>query len=105
MKVIFTLTRIATAGMLVWALARHSYGYFQLLRIVVVGVCAFAIYYALQWKKHGWAWAFGVLAVLFNPIAPVALGRQTWNVVDVAVAAFLVASIFLMREGRSGGTV
>lgn len=104
MKVMFALARLVCAGMLVWALARHPYGYFQLLRIVVIGVCAFGIYCAVEWKKTGWAWVFGVLAILFNPLVPIALGRQIWKWVDVVVAIFLVATIFLMREGHREST-
>lgn len=97
MMALFTLARLAAAAMLAWALRPHPYGYFELLRIAVCGVGAFGIYCALQWKRQGWAWAFGGLIVLFNPFVKVALGRQMWNYVDVAVAAFLVASIFLLK--------
>ena len=32
---------------------------------------------------------FIALALLFQPFAKVALGREVWNLVDVVVAAFL----------------
>lgn len=98
MKPLFILARVVAAAMLLWSLARHPYSYFELLRIVVCAVCAFGIYAAIQWKQQGWAWAFGVLILLFNPFVKVALGRQMWNYVDVAVAVFLIASIFLLKE-------
>lgn len=104
MNILFTLTRLACAGMLLWAVApqyfalpRHAYSFFELLRVAVCAVCGLGIYCALQWKRQGWAWAFGVLILLFNPFVKVALGRQTWNIVDVVVAAFLLASIFLLK--------
>lgn len=93
MWIAFTLARLAAAGMLVWALARHPYSYFELLRIVTCAVCAFGIYCAIQWKKQGWAWAFGVLILLFNPLVKVALNRQTWNVVDVVVAMLFLTGV------------
>lgn len=99
-KFAFTVARIVCAGMLVWALWRHSYGYFEALRLGVLAVCVFGIYCARAWKQEGWIWAFGFFAVLFNPFVKIALGRQTWNVVDVVVAAFLVVSLFFLRGAR-----
>jgi hypothetical protein len=35
------------------------------------------------------------LAGLFQPFLKIALGRSLWNVLDIAVAIFLVLSIFV----------
>ena len=35
------------------------------------------------------------LAILFQPLVKIALGRQVWNIVDVAVGVGLIASIFI----------
>jgi arginine exporter protein ArgO len=93
--------RIVAAGLLFWALADHPYGYFILLRFVVCAVgayCAFAAYAA---KEEQWAWVFGLLAVLFNPIIPVHMNRQVWSVVDVVVGAIMLGSLAsaLKRKG------
>jgi hypothetical protein len=99
--ILFTLARIGCAVMLIWALWRHPFGYFQLLRIVVIGVCALGIYCALEWNNRVWIPIFASLILLFNPLMPIALGRQWWNHVDIAVAALLTLSIFLMRANQA----
>ena len=95
--IIFTLARIIAAILLVWALARHSFNYYQVLRLVVSGVCLFGVYAAFKFKKIDWAWLFGALVMLFNPVFRIPLQRQTWNVIDVAVAVLLLTTIFLMK--------
>ena len=41
---------------------------------------------------------FIVLALLFQPFAKIVLGRLLWNVVDVLIAAFLIAIIIKDKE-------
>lgn len=44
-----------------------------------------------------WAWVFGLLAILFNPIIPVYLQRQSWQIFDyVAIVVIFLATL----EGR-----
>ena len=44
-------------------------------------------------NKQGLAITFGALALLFQPLFKVALGRTVWNVVDVLVAIFLIGLV------------
>lgn len=92
------LTLVAS-GMLFIALSSGlPYGYFTLMRFVV---CAVGIYLAIKMyeenKESLWVWAFSFVAVLFNPIFPIYLKRAQWEVVDLVVGVFFVASIFLVR--------
>ena len=93
----FRWARIGAALMLLWALADNPYAYYQILRWVVCGVNGYAAYIAAGEKQRGWAWAFGVAAVLFNPIAPIHFERETWALLDVAVATFLLVSLFVYK--------
>jgi hypothetical protein len=74
------------------------YGYFQLVRFsALVG---FAIL-AYNSNKQGYkieAIIYVFLAILFQPLIKIALGREIWNVVDVIVGIALVASIFIKRR-------
>lgn len=91
------------AGMLLGALLHLPYGYYTLLRLVV---CLTAAIIAFQsWPKHqAWAIAFGVVALLFNPLIIVALDRETWAPIDVAVAAmYLLHWWFVRPHLRLGG--
>lgn len=89
---------LVAAAMLLWALARHPYGYYVLLRWIVCGVSAYTAFRATEVRKSAWAWIFGIIAFLFNPIIPVHLSRETWAPIDAAVAAILVVSIFVIRR-------
>lgn len=39
-----------------------------------------------------------VLAALFQPFAPLSLGRVLWNIVDVVVAIGLVIEVLRLRK-------
>jgi hypothetical protein len=92
------IARIVASALLFWALARHPYGYFVLLRWVTCGVLAYCGYLSYSLKRIPWAWLFGFLALLFNPIAPVRLDRQTWAYLDIGTGVILLTSIFFVRE-------
>lgn len=48
---------------------------------------------------------FGVLALLFQPIYKIALGRVTWNVIDALVAVLLIALFILEKRLEKKTTV
>lgn len=101
---IFVIARIIVAVLLVWALAKHPIGYYSVLRLVTCAVCAYGVYLAMQWKQIGWAFIFGAIALLFQPLVVFRMTKQTWNYVDIATAIFLIATIFLFREKRVSAT-
>ncbi|HYG23360.1 MAG TPA: DUF6804 family protein [Verrucomicrobiae bacterium] len=87
----------ATAALLFGALGENPYSYYTLLRWVVAclaGYCAFE-----RWKagSRGWTWAFSVIAVLFNPVAPVHLDRAAWALIDVSVGIVFLGSVVRHR--------
>jgi hypothetical protein len=96
----FTIARIVAAVLLFVALGGHPYGYYKLLRFVVCGVNVYGVYSAAKMKKNGWAWAFGVIAILFNPVIPVYLRRGTWQFIDMGVAVVLLISVFMLRKSH-----
>ena len=94
------IAKLIAAGMLFWALGRHQYDYYVLLRWIVCGVGALAAFRASQVKKNGWAWALAIVALLFNPIVPVHLTRGTWVFVDVGAALLLLVSIIAVERHK-----
>lgn len=77
--------------MLVAALGDWPYAYYQILRWAVCLAGAYTAWKAYESGNHGWAWIFGLIAVIFNPIAPIFLERDTWQTIDlVAAVPFLV---------------
>ena len=92
----FGLARLGAAAMLVIALADLPYGYYTLLRIVVCAVGAYGAYSAYNAGRRGWMWVFAGMAVLFNPIIPVYLDRETWSVIDILAAVTFLSSIAVL---------
>lgn len=70
------------------------YGYYMFIRWA--GLCLFG-YLALKEFSEGKsqkAFIYLALAILFQPFIKIALGRMLWNVVDTAVAGWLLFEIF-----------
>ena len=93
------------AAMMLICLAPMPYGYFQLVRFVAMVVLGVMAYQYYMRHKTVATVIFVVLAVLFQPIYKIALGRVTWNVIDVAVAALLVGLFVLEKRLEKKTTV
>jgi len=65
--------------------------------MVGFGIMAYRYY---QEKKESLAWTFGILALLFQPFAKIALGRLIWNIVDVIVAVGLIILFFIEKKKK-----
>lgn len=88
---------IATV-LLLGALGRWPYGYYQLLRWIT---CAAAIWVALlayAWQKKWAVVSFGIIAVLFNPLIPIHLTREIWQPIDLLCAALFIVTTFTLRR-------
>lgn len=72
------------------------YGYFQLLRWVVTATAVYNGYLAHKADSRAWTLAMGVIAILFNPIAPIFLAKGVWVFLDIGVA--VVFLIFVNRR-------
>ncbi|MCJ7813508.1 hypothetical protein MUP95_09375, partial [bacterium] len=71
--------------------------YYTILRFIVCGMSIFGFCLSLQFKKIIWIWLFATFSVLFNPIVPIGLERDTWVIIDVFVATILFISLFFFR--------
>lgn len=89
---------LIAAILLVIALAPMPYGYYQVLRIVVCGLSCYGAYLAYNAESHIWMWLLAGIAILFNPIFPIYLERDLWNVIDLVTAATLFLSTRSISE-------
>lgn len=71
------------------------YGYYQLVRFMALVGFTILAYKANEQGQKVEAIIYVCLAILFQPLIKIALGREIWNVVDVAVGVGLIASIFI----------
>ena len=93
-----TAIKIVLTILFLLCLLDMPYGYFQIVRfagLVGFGILAFQ---ANETKQKEMAIIFIGLALLFQPLFKIALGRQFWNVVDVIMSIFLIATIFIDRK-------
>lgn len=74
------------------------YGYYQLIRIISLFGFVYLAYRAYDNKQIPQAIIYLGLALLFQPVIKIALGRELWNVVDVIVAIGLIVSIFMEKK-------
>ncbi len=71
------------------------YGYFQLVRFLALVGFSLLAYQAYETGNRIEGFVYIGLAVLFQPLVKIALGREVWNMVDVVVGVGLICSIFI----------
>jgi len=86
------------AAMLLLCLAPMPYGYFMLVRFVMMVAFGWMAYQYYLRQKTMAMWLFVSLSLLFQPFFKIALGRLIWNIVDVLVAVLLVVLYVLERQ-------
>ncbi|SMC53787.1 DUF6804 family protein [Cellulophaga tyrosinoxydans] len=74
------------------------YGYYELVRFVALVGFGILAYYAYQNNNTAFAVIYVALALLFQPLFKIALGRTLWNIVDVIVGLFLIISLIKNKE-------
>jgi len=79
--------------MLLGAIAEWPYGYYTFLRWIT---CISSILVAFQAFEKNIDWAkvvFIIIAILFNPLAPIYLSRNIWIPIDVITAIIFIFAI------------
>lgn len=76
-----------------------SYGFYQLVRIIALVGFIILAYSANKRSNEKEKILYFGLALLFQPIIKIPLGRLIWNIVDVIVAVGLILSIVLDKRG------
>jgi len=82
-----------SAVMLLIAILPLPYGYYTLLRWVVCISAVFSAWVSKELEKKSWLVLMAIIALLFNPIAPIHLDKGTWVVIDFIVAILFFVSI------------
>lgn len=72
-------------------------GYYTILRLSVTFAALLSIYHDRDTGVNAWNVVFGLIAIVFNPIAPVYFNnRVIWSVIDVAAGG-----VFALRFNLS----
>ena len=94
--------KIVLSIMLFVCLADMPYGFYELVRFSALVGFVILAYKAHQEGKQTETFIYGALALLFQPIFKIALGRDIWNMVDVIVGIGLIVSIFKKPKEDQG---
>ena len=92
------LIKLVLVAILLLCLLKMPYGYYRLVRfasLVGFGILGYA---SIKEDKQNLAVAYFALALLFQPMFKIALGRTIWNIVDVAVAFGLLVTILIDKR-------
>jgi hypothetical protein len=94
------IIKVVLAILFFLCLLDMPYGFYQAVRFA--GLIGFTIlaYQENQQGRQTEMIIYGGLALLFQPIFKIALGRQMWNIIDVVVGLGLIISIFLKPKSQ-----
>ncbi len=94
---------LAILGLVTAAFAADllPYAYFQLLNWVVAGASVAIACQAYTAKKAFILWLFMIVAVVFNPLAPLYFRQDVWRVADLVAALIFAATFFFGRAKPS----
>lgn len=93
--------RLAISLLLLICLFDMPYGYYQFVRYVAA-TSFLVLGLTLPDSKQATVQkiVFISLAVLFQPLIKIALGRTIWNIVDVIIAVALIVSVFYLYRDK-----
>lgn len=90
--------KVVLAILFFLCLADMPYGFYQFVRFAAMVGFGILAYQAHEQDRQTEMIIYGGLALLFQPIFKIALGRELWNIVDVAVGLFLLISVFAKKR-------
>jgi hypothetical protein len=89
------------AGLLLLALGDLPIGFYTFLRIFITIVAIASILYEFKLGITFWAIAFGIIAIIFNPIIPIYLNNKSaWIPIDVLSAGFFLIKSFTLKTAQ-----
>lgn len=74
------------------------YGFYQLVRFVALVGFSILAYQSFENENKYLTIIYIGLAILFQPLIKISLGRDIWNIVDVIVGIGLIVSLFIRRK-------
>ena len=98
MIVMEKLIKILLAILFFLCLLDMPYGFYELVRFLALVGFSILAYYSSKQEDKTAIIIYIALAILFQPIFKIALGRMLWNVVDVVVGLGLLISLFIPKN-------
>lgn len=95
---LINILKCALAILLFVCLLDLPYGYYQLVRFIALIGFSILAYDSNNKGNKQEVIIFLSLAILFQPLIKIALGREIWNIVDLVVGIGLITNIFLSKS-------
>lgn len=76
------------------------YGFYQFLRLTIFITAAIVAWGFYNSKLTPWAWVFGSVAFLFNPLIPIHLDKSSWVPIDFMAAMLFFLAAYSVKKGR-----
>lgn len=92
------IIKLALAVLFFMCLMDMPYGYYEFVRFIGMIGFAYLAYDSNQMDRPTEMFIYIALAILFQPLFKIALGRELWNIVDVVVGVGLIASVFIKPQ-------
>ncbi len=90
---------IICAVLLLIGVANLPIGYYTFLRIVVIIGAIMAAIFEYRGSVNFWVIAFGLIAILFNPLIPIYFNNKNiWIIIDLATAVVFVVEYFRITK-------
>ena len=86
--------KILLAILFFFCLAKLPYGFYQLVRFAAMVGFAILAHGSIERRNKGEMIFYIAMAILFQPLINIPLGREIWNIIDVFVAIGLLVSVF-----------
>lgn len=78
------------------------YGFYEFVRFTALIGFGILAYKAFEEEKQTEMIVYLILAILFQPLLKISIGRTLWNIVDVAVALYLLYDVLIKKENING---
>jgi len=89
------------AGVLLLGVANLPIGYYTLLRIIVTIGSVSVIVTEFRKGLNFWNIAFGLIAIVFNPIIPIYLNdKSVWMFIDIFSGIIFIVKSFTLKQKK-----
>ena len=86
------------AILLLLCLLNMPYGYYQLIRFIALIIFGILAYHFRLKKDDLRFFIYLALAILFQPLIKITLGRDLWNIIDIIVALWLIVQSIVLES-------
>jgi hypothetical protein len=92
------IIKIVLAVLFFICLLDMPYGFYQLVRFVALVGFSILAYQTYENEIKYLTIIYIGLAILFQPLIKISLGREIWNVLDVILGLGLIISLFIRQK-------